>query len=166
MKIRLAQDTDVGAITEIYNEAVLNSVATFDTEPKTVEERKNWFKKYTGPHPIYVAEIDTDHGPRVAGWASLSPFSDRCAYSATVENSVYIWPDFRGRKIGIALMEKLMAHAKEYGIHTILARVADGNEASLRLHRRFGFELVGVMREVGVKFGRQLDVHLLQVILT
>lgn len=156
----------MGAISEIYNEAVLNTVATFDTEPKTLEDRREWFKKYTGPHSIYVAEVETPKGLKVAGWASLSPFSDRCAYAGTVENSVYIAPEFRGRKIGVALMEALLRHARTHRLHTILARVADGNEASLRLHRRFGFELVGVMREVGVKFGRKLDVHLLQVILS
>jgi L-amino acid N-acyltransferase YncA len=161
MKIRLAQDTDLAGITEIYNEAVLNSVATFDTETKTLEDRREWFQQFGGPHGLYVAETDG----KIAGWACLYRYSDRRAYAATVENSVYIHPDHRGQGLGIALLQALMDHARAHHLHAILARISDGNEASLRLHHRYGFQLVGVMREVGVKFGRLLDVHLLQALI-
>jgi L-amino acid N-acyltransferase len=158
--IRTATVEDLPAITAIYNEAILTTTATFDTQTKTVEEQKKWFKAHDEGHPVIVAAVQGN----IAGWGSLSRWSDRCAYNATVENSVYIKQEFRGRGIGSELLQELLTRAPKLGIHTILARVTQGNECSLRLHQKFGFETIGVMKEVGVKFGQRLDVTMLQLI--
>ncbi|HUI10869.1 MAG TPA: GNAT family N-acetyltransferase [Bacteroidota bacterium] len=159
--VRRAVQDDLEAITAIYNEAVLTTTATFDTEPKTAADRLAWFRSHGGRFTVLVAEVDG----RVAGWASLSPWSDRPAYDDTAETSVYVGSAYRGRGIGRSLYAALIAGAKEEHFHTLLARVAGESEASLRLHERCGFRTVGTMKEVGRKFGRLLDVHLLQLML-
>ncbi len=158
--IRNAENDDLKAITEIYNEAIINTVATFDTQPKNIEEQKPWFEAHGPSCPIIVLE---DKG-MVCGWASLSRWSDRCAYSDTAELSVYVKAEFRGRGIGKQLLEAIVEKGREAGLHTLLARIAEGNEASLSMHEAVGFEHIGVMREVGRKFGKLLDVHLMQLI--
>jgi L-amino acid N-acyltransferase YncA len=158
VNIRPAVKNDLPAITEIYNEAILNTVATFDTQPKTVEEQEKWFASHDARHPILVAE---ENGV-VIGWASLSIWSDRCAYSDTAEASLYVRKEHRGRGVGRKLSIALLQAGEKAGLHTVLARVTEGNKASLRLAQSAGFERVGTMREVGRKFGHLLDVHLLQ----
>ncbi|RPI71509.1 MAG: N-acetyltransferase family protein [Ignavibacteriales bacterium] len=149
------------AITEIYNQAVLTTTATFDSEPISLEEQRIWFAEHDEKFPIFVA---LKHS-KVVGWASLSKWSGRCAYSDTAEISVYIKEGFRGKGIGTKLINRVLDEGKKAGVHTVLARIAEGSEASIRLHKNAGFEYVGVMREVGRKFGKLLDVHLLQLIL-
>ena len=158
--VRRAMLKDLGGITEIYNEAILKTVATFDTSPKTVEEQKPWFESHDSKHPILVAE----QGGKIVGWASLSRWSDRCAYSDTAEISVYVKEEHRGKGIGKRLMQEILAQGQEGGLHTVVARIAESNEASVRLHEAFGFEHVGTMKEVGKKFGKLLDVHIMQKI--
>jgi len=160
LTIRKAAMKDLAAITEIYNEAVLKTVATFDTEPKMVEEQKPWFESYDSKHPILVAEQDGT----IVGWASLSKWSDRCAYSDTAELSVYVKEEYRGRGIGKKLMREILDQGQKVGFHTVVARIAESNEVSVRLHEAFGFEHVGTMKEVGRKFGKLLDVHMMQKI--
>ena len=160
LTVRRALLKDLAAVTEIYNEAILKTVATFDTQPKTVEEQKPWFISHDSKHPILVAEQDGD----VVGWASLSRWSDRCAYSDTAEVSVYVKEEHRGKGIGKELMREILDQGRKAGSHTVVARIAESNEVSVRLHEAFGFEHVGTMREVGRKFGKLLDVHLMQKI--
>jgi phosphinothricin acetyltransferase len=152
---------DAAAIAEIYNDAILHTTATFDTSPKTAEERRAWLATHDERHPVLVAEI----AGQVVGWASLTRWSDRPAYHETAETSCYVAPDCRGRGIGRQLKQHQLALAKQLGFHTLLARVAQGSDASLHLNRSLGFALVGTMREVGKKFGQRLDVHLLQILL-
>lgn len=161
INIRRARIEDLKAITEIYNEAILKTTATFDTNQKSMEEQLEWFEKHNERLPVFVCEA----GGVIKGWASLSAWSDRCAYSDTAENSVYVWEKYRGQGIGLELMKALIDSAKENKVHTIIARISDGNEASIRLHTNCGFKTIGVMREVGRKFGRLIDVHLMQLIL-
>ena len=158
--IRPATIDDLGAITEIYNEAILKTVATFDTAPKTQHEQQAWFASHGPKNPIIVAEFNG----QIVGWAALSEWSDRCAYSDTVEISVYVLENYQGKGIGRKLLEAIIAEGKTVGVHSILARITEGNESSIHLHRALGFEYIGVMREVGHKFGRLLDVHLMQKI--
>ena len=158
--VRKATGKDLAAITEIYNEAILTTVATFDTEPKTMEEQKAWFKAHGPKYPILVAEDKA----QVIGWASLSMWSDRCAYADTAEISVYVKQEHRGKGVGRELMEVLMGEGQAAGLHTVIARIAEGNEVSIHLHRAFGFAPVGVMKEVGRKFGKLIDVHMMQKI--
>ena len=161
LAIRPATLEDLPAITDIYNDAIRSTTATFDTEPKSLEEQKRWFAAHDGRHPVLVAEL----AGKVVGWAALSRWSDRCAYDGTAESSLYVAPDYRGRGVGRRLKKELILSARQAGLHTILARVAEGSDASLHLNREFGFRQVGVIREVGFKFGRRLDVHLLQLLL-
>ena len=147
-------------ITNIYNDAVLTTTATFDTEPQSLEEQRLWFNEHNDMFPILVAETDN----MVVGWAALSRWSGRCAYSETAEISIYIKDDYRGKGIGTNLLQKILEEGKAAGLHTVLARIAEGSDASTRLHKKAGFEVVGIMKEVGKKFGKLLDVHMLQII--
>ena len=160
--IRQATLEDLGAITEIYNDAILRTVATFDTTPKTPEDQKVWFADHSPKYPVLVAEGDG----LVVAWASLSKWSDRCAYSDTAEISLYVREAYRGRGIGKKLSEAIIQKGQEAGLHTVIARIAEGNEVSIHLLESAGFEHIGVMKEVGRKFGKLLDVYLMQKIYT
>ncbi len=161
LAIRHATIDDLDAITEIYNDAILKTVATFDTEPKTREDQKSWFECHGTKYPILVAEKNN----RVIGWASLSEWSDRCAYSDTAEISLYIKEEFRGQGIGKKLLKEILQEGQKGGLHTVIARIAEGSEISIHIHKSCGFEHIGIMKEVGRKFGRLLDVYLMQKIL-
>jgi len=158
--IRKAVLTDVPKITEIYNEAILNTTATFDTEPKTSHYMRKWLKAHGPKNPIVVAVIDG----KVIGWASLSEWSTRCAYADTAELSVYVKDTFRGRGIGKQLIQAVLLEGEKAGLHTVLSRITSENQISIHLHSQFGFEDIGVMKEVGKKFGNLLDVHMMQKI--
>ena len=160
--IRPAAREDAPAMAAIYNQAVARSTATFDTDPETVEAREQWFDDHRSPqHPVLVAVRDG----RTVGWGSLSRYSSRCAYVATVEVSIYIDENDTGRGIGTALGTALLEAGREGGVHAVLARVCTENAASLAMSRNLGFFEVGVMREVGVKLGRSLDVMMLEKLL-
>ncbi len=160
LTIRSATLQDLGAITEIYNDAILKTIATFDTEPKTEAEQKSWFDNHSPKYPILVAEEDNF----IVGWASLSQWSDRCAYSDTAEASLYVREEYRGRGIGRKLTEAIIKAGGKAGLHTLIGRIADGNDTSLHLTESAGFKHIGIMQECGRKFGRLLDVHLVQYI--
>jgi len=160
-QIRKAELADLGAIREIYNEAILNTTATFDTEPKSAEERLQWFQSHDERHPILVAVVDGS----VVGWASITEWSDRQAYDDTGEASLYVKSEFRGRGIGRKLNAAIISEARRLRFHTLIARVAEGSEASIHLSESAGFVRVGTLKEVGRKFGRRLDVHVLQKML-
>ena len=160
LTIREAGQSDQQAILEIYNEAVQNTTATFDTEPRSYEKQLAWFASHKKNHPVVVAEKEN----KIAGWASLSPWSDRCAYETTVEVSVYVHPDFRSQGIGSKLLEWVTLEGKKAGNHTVISRITQGNESSIHIHEKFGYRHVGVMKEVGFKFGKFLDVHMMQLV--
>jgi L-amino acid N-acyltransferase YncA len=159
--IRRAEIKDLEAITEIYNEAILTTTATFDTETKTIAERTDWFKAHDERHPILVAEVER----KVVGWSSMTKWSDRKAYDATAETSFYVKSEFRGKGIGRKLKEATIKEAQRLGFHTLIARVAEGSEESLHLNASCGFAHVGMLKEVGRKFDRLLGVHILQKML-
>jgi L-amino acid N-acyltransferase len=160
--IRRATSEDAADIAAIYNQAVGTSTATFDTETENASDRQRWLDEHTAPqHPVLVAERDGS----VIGWASLSRYSTRCAYDATVEASTYIDENETGRGLGTALSEALFEAGRAGGVHAILARICTENAASLAMARRLGFFEIGIMREVGIKFGRSLDVVWLEKIL-
>lgn len=158
--IRKAVLDDVPAITEIYNEAILTTDATFDNEPKTITEQKKWFLEHGDRNPILVAAVKGN----VIAWASLSEWSSRCAYADTAEISLYVKETFRRFGIGKNLMQAILAEGEKAGLHTIISRITAGNDVSVELHRQFGFKDIGIMREVGKKFGKLLDVCIMQKI--
>jgi len=171
IEIRRAELSDLDGITEIYNEAIERTVATFDTEPKGRSEQEGWFAQHGDRYPIIVAVlggsgmvVEGDGEEEIIGWASLSQWSDRCAYSDTAEISLYVMEQHQGKGVGKLLMRRIIDAGRKAGLHSVLARIADGNEVSVHLHEQVGFELVGIMKEVGRKFGRMLDVHLMQLI--
>ncbi len=157
-KTRNATIKDSEVITKIYNDAILNTVATFDTEPKTATEQKVWFENHDASHPVLVAEQDRV----VVGWASLSKYSDRCAYSGTAEASLYVKSDYRRKGVGRQLLRALLEEGEKKGLHTVIARITEENIVSIHLFASEGFNDVGVMKEVGLKFGRLLDVRIMQ----
>jgi phosphinothricin acetyltransferase len=162
MIIRTAVPSDLQAITDIYNDAFLSTTAaTFDTELQTPAQQREWFERHSPSLPLLVAESDS----AVIAWASLSLWSGRCAYSETAEASIYVHRDHRHKGTGRQLFQALLAAGKEAGFHTVIGRIAEGNDASLRLVNSLGFSVIGTMRQVGFKFGKRLDVHLVQLML-
>jgi L-amino acid N-acyltransferase len=160
--LRLAERGDAEAIRSIYNPEVLESTVTFDLVPRSVEEQIAWLDEHSGGHPAIVA---TDADDLVVGFGSLSPYRPRAAYSPTVEDSVYVHRDHRGNGVGLALLGELVRLGGAHGFHSAIARIVGHHEASIALHARCGFATIGTEREVGRKFGRWLDVVLMQCLL-
>lgn len=158
--IRKATSEDLDGITEIYNDAILKTIATFDTEPKNYEEQRIWFEKHSCKHSILVAE----QGDYIVGWASLSKWSDRRAYSDTAEISLYVHEEHQGKGVGRRLIQAIIQEGQRAGLHTVIARITEGNEISVHLYEAAGFEQIGIMKEVGRKFGKLLNVILMQLI--
>ena len=159
--IRLAAVEDAEAIRAIYNREVTESTVTFDLVPRTLADQQAWLKAHAGAHPAVVAVS----GHEVVGFGSLSAYRERPAYATTVEDSLYVRHDLRRRGVGLAILRELVRLATAHGFHTVMGRVVGGHEASIGLHRACGFELVGVEKEVGRKFGRWLDVAVMQRLL-
>ncbi|MGH9064732.1 MAG: GNAT family N-acetyltransferase [Acidimicrobiales bacterium] len=158
MLVRLAAPGDAEATRAIWNGEVLGSTFVFEMVPRSLADQELWLADHSGAHPVVVAE---DRG-EVTGFASLSPYRSRPAYATTVEDSVYVRTDQRGAGFGRLLLAETVRLAGAHGFHCVMARIADRNEASIALHRACGFDLVGIEREVGRKFGRWLDVALMQ----
>ena len=163
MIIRFAQNKDAAALTGIYNYEVLHGTATFDVQPKTLEERLVWMNAHSGgKYPLFVADLDGT----VAGYASLSPYRAKEAYSATAELSVYVDSRFRRQGIGVHLMQAIIDYAQNRGgIHTIISVISGGNEASTRIHKKAGFTFCGTVQEAGTKFGKYLNIDTWQLII-
>jgi len=158
--LRSARADDLPAIIDIYNYEVEHGVATFDTEPWTLDAQAAWLATHGTPaHPLIVAE----EGGRVLGWACLSSWSTRCAYARAAEVSLYVHQDHRGRGDGRALLAELITRARAAGLGVLLARIESSGTVSLALHRAHGFRPIGTMRRVGEKRGRILDVELLDL---
>lgn len=159
--IRRAEKKDIPALTEIYNEAILHTTATFDTESKDEADRRAWFLEHTGRYVIFVyEEADT-----VMGYASLSRYKDRKAFDPAVEISIYIHEKHRGRGIGGKLMEETLNYAESCGeILTVISQITSDNEASIHLHEKFGFSYCGQIKNTGMKFGKILSLNVYQII--
>ena len=154
MEIRPATIDDAEAIRSIYNAEVTGSVHVFDLVPRTLAEQQAWLADHAGAHPAIVA---VDDGT-VAGFGSLSPFRPRPAYSTSVEDSIYVHADHRGQGVGKQLLTELVRLAGDFGFHAVFGRIVGHNEVSIAVHTACGFEMVGVEKEVGRKFGQWLDV--------
>ncbi len=162
MQIRPAELSDAPAIMGIYNPVVESSTATFDLVPRTLAQQRDWLSDRSGARVVLVA---TTESGEVAGYAATSPYRDRAAYATTVEDSVYVHPDHHGRGVGRLLLDALVGTARAHGFHAMMARIVADHEASIALHAVCGFEVVGHEREVGRKFGRWLDVTLMERLL-
>ncbi len=160
MEIRPAIPDDLDQITEIYNEAVSSSLVTFDIIARDRETQLKWFESHRG---IYTANVATDNQV-ILGFGSLSPYRDRAAYRTTVEDSIYVRSTSRRSGVGRGIMESLIDSAHAAGFHAMIARMYAGNEPSIELHRSLGFEQVGIEKEVGRKFGKWLDVVVMELL--
>jgi phosphinothricin acetyltransferase len=154
----LAHAGDVEAIRDIYNAEVTGSTVTFDLVPRSARGQRAWIARHQTVHPALVAV----EGSEVCGFGSLSAFHDRPAYATTVEDSVYVGAAWRRHGVGRVLLDELIRLATHHGFHTVVARTTGDNTPSISLHQACGFVVVGTEREVGRKFGRWLDVVILQ----
>ncbi|HVS96294.1 MAG TPA: GNAT family N-acetyltransferase [Puia sp.] len=162
ISIRSATESDVPALLDIYNHVILHTTAVYSYQPHTLEARKEWYaSRAKAGYPVFVA----DDSGRVVGFSSYGPFRIWPAYKYTIENSVYVAEDQRGKGIGKLLIQPLIDEARRHEYHAIIAGVDASNESSLRLHRSFGFEEVAHFRQVGYKFGRWLDLKFLELLL-
>jgi L-amino acid N-acyltransferase len=161
-RTRLVEPRDAEALCAIYNPEVLESTVTFDLVPRTLDEQRVWIAEHSGSYPAIVAE---DAAGEVVGFASLTAYRPRPAYATTVEDSVYVGRDQRGNGVGRVLLADLLELAVDHGFHSVIGRIVGDHEVSIALHARLGFEEVGREREVGRKFGKWLDVVLMQKML-
>lgn len=154
--LRFGRREDIPALLAIYNYEVEYGTATFDLNPKTIDEWTKWFEAHSGgTHPLIVAE----EAGKPIGYATLSPYREKEAYASTVELSVYVDPACRRRGAAGKLMEAAIDYAKNCDkIHTVISVITAGNEASVRLHEKFAFTCCGTMQEVGYKFGKPLGI--------
>lgn len=159
--IRIAQEKDLPFINDIYNDAVLHTTATFDTQLKTAAQMNEWFLMHSDHHVILVYE----KGEKAVGYASLSPYRPHNAYEHSVELSIYVEKESQKQGIGKALMTEILAFAKNHPkIHTVLSVISSENEESIRFHQNFGFCCCGQIKDAGYKFGRFLSVTIYQML--
>lgn len=162
VQVRPGVEGDLDALTDLYNHYVRETPITFDTEVFTPEERRPWLLSHPedGPHRLLVAVESDPEGDsqRILGYATSSAFRPKPAYETSVEVTIYLTPDAGGRGVGTLLYKALFEALAEEDLHRAYAGIAQPNEASTRLHERFGFRHIGTYREVGRKFGRYWDV--------
>jgi len=145
MITRDAEEADLPAIVEIYNEAIRGRISTAQLDQVSVEERLPWFREHSpASHPLWVAEIDG----QIAGWLSFQSFITRCAYRGTAEISVYVGGRYRRAGVGRALIEKAIAHSPSLEINALVGCIFGHNEPSLHLFDRMGFERWGVLPRI------------------
>ncbi len=156
--LRPATLADADGINAVYNPYVLASTCTFQITPTTRDERVRWLERHGQRHPVIVAE----EAGRIVAWSSLTPYHPREAFAATVEDSIYLAPEVQGRGLGRRMLVDLLDRARTMGHRTVVALIAGDQPASLALHRKCGFTDAGLLRHVGRKFDRWLDLAILQ----
>ncbi len=163
MNIRAATEADLPQLQAIYNDEVEHGISTLDLHPRTLEDRRAWLQEHNVEnHPLIVSEENGE----ITGYASLSAYRAKEAYRSTVELSVYIARAWRRKGVATALMQAILTMArKDPNTHLVVSVITSGNEASERLHDRFGFTFCGTIPEVGVKFGtyQSIDNYYLKV---
>jgi L-amino acid N-acyltransferase len=160
--VRIATEEDLPAILEIYNHVIIHTTAVFQYTVHTPDMRKEWFEtKKTQGFPVFVST----EGNTITGFSTIGPFRAWQGYKYSVENSVYVADEHRGKGIGKLLLEPLIKATLDLRLHTIVAGIEAENIHSVRLHEQFGFREVAHFKEVGFKFGRWLDLKFLQLVL-
>ena len=163
IQINEATESDLPEILEIYNDAVLNTTAIWNETPVSLDNRRAWLlERKAAGFPVLVARGPLD---QLLGYATYGTWRSIEGFRHTVEHSVYVRSDKRGLGIGPQLLEALIARARDAGLHVMVAAVESENRASIRLHKRLGFEVTGQMPQVGRKFDRWLDLTFMQLIL-
>jgi phosphinothricin acetyltransferase len=156
--IRLADEADDAAIAAIWNVEAVGTIATTDTEPRDAAAQRAWRLAHSADYPVLVAV----EAREVVAFGSLAPYRPKESYRHTVEDSVYVKAEWRGKGLGALVLEDLVRRARERGHHSVVARVTSENTASLRLHQRHRFTRVGCESQAAFKLGRWLDVVTLQ----
>ncbi len=158
--IRDATEADLAAIRDIYNHAVEHTTAIWNETVVDLDNRREWFAMRRARNfPVLVAEKDG----KIAGYASYGDWRAFEGFRHTVEHSVYVEKDHQGAGIGKQLMKALIKRAGENGIHVMIAGIEAGNQASIALHEKLGFRNGGTFHEVGIKFGRWLDLTFMEL---
>lgn len=161
--IRHANASDLPAILDIYNHAIINTTAVYQDDVHTLAMREQWFAdKLKLGHPVFVAEAEG----QVIGFATYGPFRNWPGYRFTVEHSVYVQAENRSKGIGKMLLQTIITHARNKGMHALIAGVDSASEGSLNLHQSLGFTEVAHFKQVGFKFGRWLDLKFLELLLS
>lgn len=156
-------DSHANEILTIFNDAILHSTALYDYKPRTIDNMVSWFTtKEEADYPV-IGAID-EHG-QLMGFATYGRFREQPAFKYTVEHSVYLHPDFRGRGVGKALMKELIERARQQNYHVIIGAIDLENEGSIYLHQKLGFTHSGTIQQAGFKFGRWLDLGFYQLVL-
>jgi len=159
--IRDATEADLPDIREIYNHYIANSTVTFDEEPQTLKELRSKFRHNAKLGYPWIVAVSPSG--QILGYANVSPWKQKAAYRFTVENSIYLRAASTGKGLGTALMAELLERSKAAGIKEVIAVIADkGADASIAMHKAFGFKEIGHMGKVGFKFGRWLGTVLMQ----
>ncbi len=159
--IRQAVPTDAAAIAAIYNQGIVDRIATLETEERTPEERRQWLAARGSRHPVLIAELEG----AVVGWGSLNQFNPRKAYDFVADFSVYVERAWRGKGVGGALLRKLIDRAKELGYHKLVLSAFPWNAAGMALYQRHGFRTVGIYEEQGLLDGKWVDTVIMEKIL-
>lgn len=160
--VRPATRNDLGPINEIYNEYIVDSHTSFDTEPWTIEQRVDWFEKYEAGvtrYQVLVLEI----ADQIVGFASSRPFRHKAAYDSSVETTIVLASDATGRGLGRMLLEELVERLAAAGVHRAYALIALPNAPSIKLHRLVGYRAVGTLDEVGHKLDQFHSVHIMEL---
>lgn len=163
MHIRDANQRDVPALTKVHNWAIRETTAIMAVGEVDEIERSNWLaNEQSNGNPVIVAE---DEDSNFLGWAGYRPYKDKYGYRYTVEHSIYVNPDIHAKGVGTALLKELIDMAKQNSnIHCMWATIVADNVASIKLHEKYGFEVIGTARQIGHKFGKWHDVTFMQLI--
>lgn len=157
--VRPATEADLEAINAIHNPEIEHGIATWDTAAWSIEERRAWFAEHDELTPVLVAE----HAGQVVGFAYVTFVSKKHGWRFTREDTIYIAPEFQGLRIGERLLGALLERLREIGVRLVIASITSSNEASIRLHAKFGFEVMGEMKNAGYKFGEWLSTTYMQL---
>jgi L-amino acid N-acyltransferase YncA len=157
---RDATAADAAAIAEIYNYYVLHTIVTFEEEAVTTEDMAGRIQEVTAKFPWIVYEAEG----RILGYAYAGAWKSRCAYRNSVETTVYLTADAAGKGIGSGLYHRLLERLQQQGLHAAIGGIALPNEASVRLHEKYGFQKIGEFIEVGYKFNQWINVGYWQII--
>jgi phosphinothricin acetyltransferase len=161
LKIHEAVPSDAAAIAAIYNQGIVNRIATLETEERPPEERLQWLAARGPRHPVLVAELDGT----VVGWGSLNQFNSRKAYDFVADFSMYIERDWRGKGVGSGLLRALIARAKQLGYHKMVLSAFPWNAGGMALYRKHGFRTVGIYKEQGLLDGKWVDTIIMEKML-
>ena len=162
-KIGLCGEKQLPEILEIFNEAIINTTALYDYKPRTLDVIQNWYsQKQKGNYPVIGA---FDEGGSLLGFATYGPFRERPAYKYTIEHSVYIRTDVRGRGLGTILLKEIIKQAEKQDYHVMIGGIDASNTESVKLHEKEGFVYCGLIKQAGFKFGKWLDLLFYQLIL-